>query len=41
MAHEQVPHRHTDEPSGWWVVTAWASLALVLAGGLAGAAGLG
>jgi hypothetical protein len=41
MAHEQVPHRHTHEPSGWWVVTAWASLALVLAGGLAGAAGLG
>jgi hypothetical protein len=40
MAHHEISRRHTDQPSGWWVVTAWASLALVVAGGLAGAAGL-
>lgn len=41
MAHHEVPHRHTDQSSGWWVVLAWASLGLIVAGGLAGAAGIG
>lgn len=41
MAHPQSPHRPTDEPSSWWVVAAWASLGLIVLGGLAGAAGLG
>jgi hypothetical protein len=41
MAHSQA-HRTHEEPTGrWWVVAAWLSLALVAAGGLAGAAGIG
>lgn len=41
MAHQGSPHRPQEHVSSWWVVTAWASLLLVLAGGLAGAAGIG
>jgi hypothetical protein len=41
MTHHDVPHRHPGGSPDWWVLSAWASLALLIAGGLAGAAGLG
>jgi hypothetical protein len=41
MAHHEAPRPPYDEPTPWWVVGAWASLGLVVLGGLAGAAGLG
>ncbi len=41
MAHRDVPHDRTDHGTPWWVLSAWASLGLLVAGGLAGAAGIG
>jgi len=41
MAHHEVSHERHEEPTTWWVVSAWASLVLLVVGGLAGAAGLG
>ncbi|WNB84973.1 molybdopterin oxidoreductase [Cellulomonas sp. ATA003] len=42
MTHHEGPRPQPQEATTvWWTVGAWASLVLVLAGGLAGAAGLG
>ncbi len=41
MAHDRSSQQRLEQARSWWVVGAWASLLLVLAGGLAGAAGLG
>lgn len=41
MAQHQITEHPTERPSDWWVVAAWASLGLIVVGGLAGAAGLG
>jgi hypothetical protein len=41
MAHPEAHRSHEEPTRRWWVVAAWLSLGLVLAGGLAGAAGVG
>ncbi|WP_298459424.1 molybdopterin oxidoreductase [uncultured Cellulomonas sp.] len=41
MTHHPGSQRRPHQTPSWWVVGAWASLVLLAAGGLAGAAGLG